>query len=116
MPFTVSNIRVDSSGIGVSYVRADVTPTGNYATGGDGFDLTPLAAACGSDQPPSLVGMESQTGNPGYYVWKRAATPSVSNGKVQAYAAGGTELTAAAYPAAFLADVAELYAEFPKLL
>lgn len=116
MPFTVTNIRVDSSGDGVSYVRADVTPTGSYATGGDVLDLTPLASAAGSDLPPSLVDFSSQTGNPGYFVWKRATVPSLSNGKAQGYAAAGTELSAAAYPAAFLADVIEIEAEFPKLL
>lgn len=116
MPFTITNIRVDNSANGISYVRADITPTGSYSTGGDALDITPLAAACGCDQPPQLVSLESQTGNPGYYVWKRAATPSLSNGKMQAYAAGGSELSAAAYPAAFLADIAELCVEFPKLL
>ena len=79
-----------------------LTPTGNYATGGDVVDFTtvPLVKA---SRPPMSVMFYNFPG--GYNAeWIRATPDAVNTGKVKIYSASGTELTAGAYPAALTAN------------
>ena len=78
--------------------------TGNYATGGEAFNL---ASTLNIPSPPSQVVVMGQAGY--VYQWDR------TNNKImvrQAAAAGNplAEIAAAAYPAGVLADVVRLYA------
>jgi hypothetical protein len=49
---------------------------------------------------------ESQNGNSGYYIPVQGT--ALNNWKLKAFAGGGTEITAGAYPASFTTDVEQL--------
>lgn len=117
-------------------VLFQITPTGNYAAGGDTLDLTQLfnltSSAPGNTLPtfelPLKVDIISQraqggTGNGFQYLYKYSPGTSLANGAMQVYTAtsaaqtGFAEITGAptAYPANVLNDViiAEAYFMVP---
>lgn len=114
MPLSMTNIQVDSSGNGTTYVRASLIPSGSYpASGGDLLDMTALAQAAGCDQSPTDVFVDSIGGNGGYYTpSKPALNASFNNWALFAYASGGSQISNAPYPA----DTIRINAIFNKLL
>lgn len=110
MPISFSNIQVDSSGNGTSYVRANLILSGSYTTGGDTLDMTALAQAAGNDQAPTDCFVDSIGGNGGYYT--PSSGSSFNNWKLLAFASGGGQISASAYPA----DTVRINATFNKLL
>lgn len=98
MPFTFTNIQVDASGLGATYVRANAVSSGNYVpTTGDTLDMTPLAIAAGVDLSPTDVFLESSGGGGNQYA--PILGTLFNNWKLRAYTAAGSEFSAAAYPA-----------------
>lgn len=92
-----------SSAVGV------ITFTGNYPTGGDTLDLSPLTVNGAGIQLGAIQGTVAITlpgGNYGLWVDPVAgpADPGgLTTGKLKIFSPGGTELSASAYPAALLA-------------
>lgn len=110
MSLSLSNIQVDSSGFGATYVRATLVLGGTYPTGGDALDMTQAAIAAGCDQAPTDVSIDSIGGNGGYYVPVQGSL--FNNWKMMAYQASGSQLSAGAYPA----DTVRISMIFNKLL
>ena len=110
MSLSLSGIQVDSSGLGASYVRANLVLGGTYPTGGDTLDMTQAAIACSCDEAPTDVWVDSIDGNGGYYVPIQGS--SFNNWKLMAFAAGGSQLSAGAYPT----DIVRINMIFNKLL
>jgi len=80
-----------------------LTFTGNYVTGGE---IPSGIIAPGTTKGPIMVNFS----NKGDHNFKYDA----STGKVIAYAPGGAQLAAAAYPAAITNDVVLMEIEYPK--
>src|SRR6202790_5863577 len=86
---------VDSSANNFVYAVATLAFSGNYPTGGDTIDSTPVADKLPSTQIIQAFA-ESQNGNSGYYV--AVAGTALNHWKLKAFNGGGTEPTAGAYP------------------
>ncbi len=90
----------------VDKLLVQLTPSGNYVTGGDTFDLTAITdpggvGLVGFNQPPICVHIIGQ--NAGGYRGEFVPGTNATNGKVKFYtpATGATdEVAAGAYPAA----------------
>jgi hypothetical protein len=110
---TLSPLDVDASGNNYVYAIATLTFSGNYTTGGDTMDFTTVA-----DKLPSTTviqaSAESQNGNGGYYVPVQGT--ALNNWKLKAFAGGGTEIAAGAYPSSVTGDVVQLAITARKLL
>ena len=104
---------VDGSASNFVYAIATLTFTGNYVTGGDTLDFTQVADKLASSQIIQAFA-ESQNGNNGYYVPVQGA--ALNNWKLKAFVAGGTEVTAGAYPASVTTDIVQLSITAKKLL
>ena len=84
-------------------IYVSITPSGNYSTGGDTFDLTALKNPNFLPDPflarvPVSVGvMNEEMG--GFYVGILPGT-ALNNYKIKFYQPGGSEVAAGAYPAA----------------
>jgi hypothetical protein len=115
MPITISltPLNVDSSASNFVYAIATLTFTGNYPTGGDTLDFTTVADKLPSSQIVQAFA-ESQNGNSGYYVPVQGS--AMNNWKLKAFIAGGTEVTAGAYPASVTTDIVQLSITARKLL
>ena len=115
MPITISLTQnnVDSSASNFVYAIATLTFTGSYPTGGDTLDFTQVADKLPSDQIVQAFA-ESQNGNSGYYVAVQGT--ALNNWKLKAFAGGGTEITAGAYPASVTTDIVQLSITARKLL
>ncbi|HWY05692.1 MAG TPA: hypothetical protein VNY24_02465 [Candidatus Acidoferrales bacterium] len=100
---------VDSSASNFVYAVATLAFSGNYPTGGDTLDFTQIANVLPSDTIVQVFA-ESQNGNSGYYVPIQGT--ALNNWKLKAFAGGGLELAAGAYPA----DVVQLSITMRKLL
>jgi hypothetical protein len=87
------------------YAVAALTFSGSYPTGGDTLDFTTVADKMPTTQIVQVFA-ESQNGNGGYYVPVQGT--AMNNWKLKAFAGGGTELTAGAYPASVTTDVVQL--------
>ena len=111
LTLTVHQFDVDSTGKQV-YVAGVVTASGSYSTGGDTLDLS-NQSFIPSAQLPKQVALFTQTGQ--VYNYTFITGSALNNNKVKIYAAGGTELSAGAYPSAILNDVIAFSAVFPKL-
>ncbi len=105
---------VDSSANNFIYAIATLTFSGNYPSGGDTLDFTSIADKLASAQPPVQVFAESQNGNAGYYVVVQGS--ALNNWKLKCFNAGGTEVTAGAYPASVTSDIVQLSITARKLL
>ena len=105
--------QLDATGANITRAIGTITLSGNYPSGGETLDLSSAAALAGSTQQPLGVDIISQNANAGYYVPQKGS--SLSNWKLRCFAAGGTELTAGAYPAAFTSDIIAVDVAFPKL-
>src|SRR5215475_414149 len=92
---------VDSSASNFAYAIATLSFSGSYPTGGDTLDFTQVADKLPSDQIVQAFA-ESQNGNSGYYVAVQGT--ALNNWKLKAFAGGGTEITAGAYPASVTTD------------
>jgi hypothetical protein len=106
---SLSPLNVDASASNFVYAIATVTFSGNYVTGGDTLDFTLVADKIASDTIVQVFA-ESQNGNSGYYIPIQGT--ALNNWKLKAFAGGGSELPAAAYPA----DVVQLSITARKLL
>lgn len=115
MPITISlsPANVDSSASNFAYAIATLTFAGSYPTGGDTLDFTQVADKLPSDQIVQAFA-ESQNGNSGYYVAVQGT--AMNNWKLKAFAGGGTEITAGAYPASITSDIVQLSITARKLL
>ena len=115
MPITISlsPLNVDSSASNFVYAIASLTFSGSYPTGGDTLDFTQVADKLPSTQIVQAFA-ESQSGNSGYYIPVQGA--ALNNWKLKAFAGGGTELTAGAYPASVTTDIVQLSLTARKLL
>ncbi len=115
MPITISltPLNVDSSASNFVYAIATLAFTGTYPTGGDTLDFTQVADKLPSSQIVQAFA-ESQNGNGGYYVPVQGS--GMNNWKLKAIAAGGTEITAGAYPASVTTDIVQLSITARKLL
>jgi len=111
MAITISLLpsNVDSSASNFVYAVATLTFSGNYVPGGDTLDFTQIASVLPSDTIVQVFA-ESQNGNNGYYIPIQGT--ALNNWKLKAFAGGGSELGAIAYPA----DVVQLSITMRKLL
>ena len=95
------------------YAVATLTLSGSYPSGGDTLDFATVA-----DKLPTTkivqVFTESQYSNGGYYVPVQGS--AMNNWKLKAFAGGGTELTAGAYPASVRTDIVQPSLTARKLL
>ena len=105
---------VDASASNFVYAIATLTFSGSYPSGGDTLDFTSIADKLASAQVPVQAFAESQNGNGGYYVAVQGS--ALNNWKLKCFNAGGTELTAGAYPASVTTDVVQLTLTLRKLL
>ncbi len=115
MPITISltPLNVDSSANNFIYAIATLTFSCSYPTGGDTLDFTQVADKIPSTQIVQAFA-ESQNGNSGYYIPVQGTT--LNNWKLKAFAGGGTEITAGAYPASVTTDIVQLSITARKLL
>ena len=115
MPITISlaPTNVDSSASNFVYAVATLTFSGSYPSGGDTLDFTTVADKLPTTQIVQVFA-ESQNGNSGYYVPVQGT--AMNNWKLKAFAGGGTEITAGAYPASVTTDVVQLSITARKLL
>jgi len=115
MAITISLLpgNVDSSASNFVYAVAALTFSGNYATGGDTLDFTQIASVLPSDTIVQVFA-ESQNGNSGYYIPVQGS--ALNNWKLKAFAGGGTEVGAGAYPGSVTSDVVQLSITARKLL
>ena len=115
MPITISlsQSNVDASGRNLVYAVAGLTFSGSYPTGGDTLDFTQVADKLPSTQLVQAFA-ESQNGNAGYYV--AIAGSAMNNWKLKAFTAGGTEVSAGAYPGSVTGDTVQLSITARKLL
>ncbi|HVO57952.1 MAG TPA: hypothetical protein VMT51_09685 [Dongiaceae bacterium] len=115
MPISIalSSSNVDSSASNFVYAVATLTFTGSYPTGGDTLDFTTVADKLPSTQIVQVFA-ESQNGNSGYYIPVQGS--ALNNWKLKAFAGGGTEITAGAYPASVTSDVVQISITARKLL
>ncbi len=115
MPITISltPLNVDSSASNFVYAIAALTFSGTYPTGGDTLDFTQVADKLPSSQIVQAFA-ESQNGNSGYYIPVQGT--AMNNWKLKAFAGGGTEITAGAYPASVTTDIVQLSITARKLL
>jgi hypothetical protein len=86
------------------------TPTGNYVTGGDTVNLREDARV----GFPGIVKESEVSSAPAGYAAVLIPGTTLNNWKLKIYSVAGTELAAAAYPAAILAGVFILFLEGPK--
>lgn len=116
MSITISlaSNNVDASASNFIYAIATLTFSGNYPSGGDTLDFTSIADKLPSAQVPVQAFAESQNGNGGYYVVVQGS--ALNNWKLKGFNAGGTELTAGAYPASVTSDIVQLSITARKLL
>ena len=114
MALTINISDVDTGGRDLAVVGT-LTPSGSYATGGDSLDFTTVSAQFGASQAPLQVWIAGSTGDA--YAFVRAASPTLSNGKVKINTASNTELSSGAYPARITGDTnIQFEAIFQKLL
>ena len=106
---SLSPANVDSSANNFIYAIATQFPEKVSVAGGDTLDFTQVADKLGSDTIVQVFA-ESQAGNNGYYV--PIAGTALNNWKLMAFAGGGLQLAAGAYPA----DVVQFSITARKLL
>jgi len=101
-------------GLNQTRIQVQITPSGNYATGGDTVDLTALIGVAAGGVPvfaannAPLYGVaQGSTGDDYDFI----PGTQLNNGKLKINTASNTELAAGAYPARISGDAA-LFAEF----
>ena len=115
MALAITVTDVDAGGENLVSVLGTLTPSGSYATGGDSLDFTSVSAQFGASQAPLQVWIGGSTGDA--YAFVRAASPTLSNGKMKINTASNTELASGAYPARITGDTnIQFEAIFQKLL
>jgi len=114
MPITITLLpsNEDGSGNNLFYVIGTLAFSGNYPTGGDTLDFTTVADKLPSTQIIQVFA-DSQNGNAGYYVPVQGS--ALNNWKLKAFAAGGTEISAGAYPTSVTTDIVQLTITARKL-
>lgn len=94
------------------------TPTGSYVTGGDTVNLQAITPGKGQADAtvgyPGTVSESEVASAPAGYTALLVPGTTLANWKLKVYSVAGTELAAAAYPAAILAGVFVLFLEGPK--
>jgi hypothetical protein len=94
------------------------TPSGSYVTGGDTVNLQAITPGKGLADAtvgyPGTINESEVASAPGGYNALLVPGATLSTWKLKVYSVAGTELTAAAYPAAVLAGVFILFLEGPK--
>lgn len=114
MALAINVVDVDA-GENNFYVFGTLTPSGNYASGGDTLDFTTVANQIGASQAPVQLWVGGTTGD--NYAFVRAASPTLANGKIKVNTASNTELAAGAYPARITGDTnIQFEAVFNKLI
>jgi hypothetical protein len=115
MPISIAltSNNVDSSASNFAYALATLTFSGNYPTGGDTLDFTPVASLLPTTTVLQAFA-ESQNGGAGYYV--AVIGSALNNWKLKCFTGGGVEITAGAYPAAVTTDIVQLMVTARKLL
>lgn len=101
------------------HVAGTVAVSGNYTSGGDTLDLTPIESLGVPTTRPPIIGTAWMDGLAGYdYVFTAGA--AINSGKVKMFQNAGAagafaELAAGAYPAAITSDTVTFYGIFPRL-
>ena len=101
------------------HVAGTISASGNYATGGDTLDLTPIESLGVPTTKSPITGTAWMDGLAGYdYVF--ASGSAINSGKVKIFQQGSAagafaELASGAYPAAITADSVTFYGIFPRL-
>jgi hypothetical protein len=117
---------MDGAGNNFVYSRVRLAFSGNYPTGGDTVDLTPLAAVVPSGALPINVISEgngpatvpSLSAAGGYYQIVAAAVPALNNFKIKIFkntAGSVTEYPAGAYGTDVTTDTVDLEVTWRKL-
>jgi hypothetical protein len=120
VPTTITLLpsRVDGSGSNLMYALGTVAFSGSYpGTAGDTLDFTTVADKLSSATVLQAFAdgvASAQFGAGGGYFSIQQGS-ALNNWKIRAFAASGTELTAAAYPANVLADTIQLTLTLAKL-
>ncbi len=106
---------VDSSPSNFFFAAGTLTFSGNYTTGGDTLDFTPVMNLLPTSQAPVQFSAYSQGGTSFTYVAVQGA--SFNNWKLKVFQAGGTEITGGApYPAGVTGDTVVFQVLGRKLL
>lgn len=103
-------------------VYGTITPTGNYATGGDTLSFASQDQIKSSSLPTQVEiysAHSTTTPQTNMFVYNYAPGTSQANGKMQVFTGAAaqtalTELSAGAYPAGVTADTIQFHATFPK--
>jgi hypothetical protein len=94
------------------------TPSGNYVTGGDTVNLQAIVPPFGKGDAmigyPGTINESTVASAPAGYTAMLIPGATLNAWKLKVYSAPGTELAAAAYPAAILAGVFLFFIEGPK--
>lgn len=90
-------------------IKIKATPSGNYPAGGDPIDLTNITdpqfqGSCFPGKIPDYIQIENSPAGYTAEIVAGTGTTLATAFKLKVFTAAGTELTAAAYPAALLAD------------
>src|SRR5262245_28015843 len=102
----------DASGSNLFYGIGALAFSGSYPTGGDTLDFTTVADKLPSDQLIQLV-VDSQNGGANNYVPVQGS--ALNNWKLKIFAAGGSELSAGAYPGGVTSDIVQITITARKL-
>ena len=115
MPISISipAQNVDASGRNLVYAIGTLTFTGSYATNGDTLDLSAVSEKLSSSQIVQIV-VDSLNGNNMYYV--AVVGNALNNHKIKAFSAGGTEISAGAYPGGVTGDTVQVRITARKFL
>lgn len=114
---TVTFTRQDATQNGI-IIEGTLTPSGNYATGGDTVDFSTLPQIPSNNIPLGLVEINEQPASgatPSGYVLYFISGTTLANGKLFVATAVGqppTQLAAGAYPAALAAATLQFRAFF----
>jgi hypothetical protein len=112
---TLTQNNVDGSPSNFCFAAGTLTFSGNYTTGGDELDFTPIMNLLPTSQAPVQVAVFSQGGTAFAYVAVQGS--SFNNWKLKVFAPGGTEITGgAAYPGAVTGDTVAFQILARKLL
>jgi hypothetical protein len=115
MPISISipPQNVDASGRNLVYAIGTLTFSGSYSTGGDTLDLTSISEKLSSSQIVQIV-IDSLNGNNMYYV--AVVGNALNNHKIKIFSAGGTEVSAGAYPGGVTGDTVQVRITARKFL
>src|ERR1700683_509971 len=112
MPLAITVVDVDAAADNV-YIFGQLTPSGDYSTGGDTLDFTTIAPQVPASLPPLQLWVGGSTGD--NYAWIKGS--ALNNQKVKINTASNTELASGAYPSRITGDTnIQFEAVFSKMI